>query len=440
MRAAQMKERPNFSLMKQDDVQSIYYMQMPRWLFSDPRYADMSLDAKVTYTFLLNRFQLSRRKGWVNDQGEVFVIFPRKELAKELRICEKRVTAAFRKLVELELVWEKRCGRGEANQIYLAVVNPRSDPGYSCAPFLPPDAESGDSRTADLEVLDSETGKDVLEESPPSVPGGSPRPDAGALVSHAASGLDTESASDAGTSLSGTGRTAPTAPDATIPDYPCLGRTLSKPASPYAASVPDASARGTSTPSSLRASAQEPQNRRFQNGGFGGSRAADLAVAEPPNRRSSKKDISNTYGSEKEVSLSVSAAHDWTAPRHDGQADGEEELQAILDACNLELFEPEVALVLENAIERLYYSQSLRVGNAVLPQARVRSRLNLLNAIVLREAESKLASNLDRKVKNSTAYTMSTIYNCIAECEGDLLVDPYLNSLRGPGKEGAPCY
>ena len=86
MKAAEMKERPPFALMKQTDVQSIYHMQMPRWLFSDPRYADMSLDAKVTYTFLLNRFQLSRRNGWVNDRGEVFVIFPRKELARELRV------------------------------------------------------------------------------------------------------------------------------------------------------------------------------------------------------------------------------------------------------------------------------------------------------------------------------------------------------------------
>ena len=47
MRAAQMKERPGFSLMKQGDVQTIYHMQMPRWLFSDPRYVGMSLDAKV---------------------------------------------------------------------------------------------------------------------------------------------------------------------------------------------------------------------------------------------------------------------------------------------------------------------------------------------------------------------------------------------------------
>ena len=90
MRAAAMKERPSFPLMRQTDVQSIYHMQMPRWLFSDPRYAGMSLEAKVAYTFLLNRFQLSRRNGWVNDLGEVFVVFPRKELARELENAIER--------------------------------------------------------------------------------------------------------------------------------------------------------------------------------------------------------------------------------------------------------------------------------------------------------------------------------------------------------------
>ena len=145
MRAAKMKERPSFQLMVQTDVQSIYHMQMPRWLFSDPRYCEMSLDAKVTYTFLLNRFQLSRRNGWVNERGEVFVIFPRKALAKELRICEQRVTAAFKKLVELELVWEKRCGRGDANQIYLAYVTPQDDPNYTSAPFTALEKSGGSS-------------------------------------------------------------------------------------------------------------------------------------------------------------------------------------------------------------------------------------------------------------------------------------------------------
>ena len=33
MRAAQMKERPDFPLMRQTDVQQIYHMQMPRCCF-----------------------------------------------------------------------------------------------------------------------------------------------------------------------------------------------------------------------------------------------------------------------------------------------------------------------------------------------------------------------------------------------------------------------
>ena len=34
-----------------------------------------------------------------------------------------------------------------------------------------------------------------------------------------------------------------------------------------------------------------------------------------------------------------------------------------------------------------------------------------------------------KNVKNSTAYIMAVLFNCIAEGESDLLIDPYLNSL-----------
>lgn len=322
MRAAELKERPSFTLMKQTDIQNIYHMQMPRWLFSDPRYADMNLDAKVAYTFLLNRFQLSRRNGWVNDRGEVFVIFPRKALARELRVCEQRVTAAFKKLSELQLIWEKRCGRGDANQIYLAAVTPVEDAGYECAPFLSAENEDCGSRTSD----------------------------------------------SAGLAIS------------------------------------------------------EPQIARVKNPGISGSRAPDFAVLEPQDMPPSKKELSHTEFSQKEVSQSV----------EDGQTDDEGELLNILDGCELYCFEPETARVFENAIERLFYSKSVRIGNATLPQSRVRRKLRLLDGMVLRDVESKLAANLEQKIKNSTAYTMSVLMNCIAESESDMLVDPYLNSLRAP--------
>ena len=334
MRAAKMETRPTFSLMKQTDVQSIYYMQMPRWLFSDPRYADMSLDAKVAYTFLLNRFQLSRRKGWINDQGEVFVIFPRLALAKELRVCEKRVTAACRLLAERQLIWEKRCGRGDANQIYLAKVEPMDDPAYQCAPFLSEEGEECGSRTADL------TGHEFVYEG------------------------------------------------------------------------------------------QEPPEWRFQNSGICGCRTVDMEGVEPQDQPLSNKDKRKKEHSEKEVSQSVMPGG--TAKEEDGQTDDEEELMDILDACELSCFTPETAMVFENAIERLFYSDCFRIGNATLPQSRIRVKLRRLDGMVLRCAESKLAANQEHQIKNSTAYIMATILNCIAEHESDLMVDPYLNSLRAP--------
>ncbi|WP_455582545.1 hypothetical protein [Dysosmobacter sp.] len=113
----------------------------------------------------------------------------------------------------------------------------------------------------------------------------------------------------------------------------------------------------------------------------------------------------------------------------------------ILDACELSLFSPETAKVFENAVERLYYSDSVRIGNATLPKRRVRAKLHQLDCMVLQSVESKLSANLERNIKNSTAYTMVTILNAIAESESDLMVDPYLNSLRlVPGGGDRSCY
>lgn len=45
MKAAPITKKPSFPLMKQGDIQNIYHLQMPRWLFTDPRYIGLSLEA-----------------------------------------------------------------------------------------------------------------------------------------------------------------------------------------------------------------------------------------------------------------------------------------------------------------------------------------------------------------------------------------------------------
>lgn len=94
------ENRPSFGLMKLNDVISYYHMQMPRWLFSDSGYSDMMIESKVAYTFLLNRFQLSRRNGWVNRYGEVYVIYTREDLAQEMQVSYKKAIACIKELTE----------------------------------------------------------------------------------------------------------------------------------------------------------------------------------------------------------------------------------------------------------------------------------------------------------------------------------------------------
>lgn len=144
--------RPAFTLMKLNDAISHFHMQMPRWLFSDPQYSGLSLESKVAYTFLLNRFQLSRRNGWVNRHGEVYVIYTREDLAREMQISYRKAIACFKELAQKHLLWEQRQGRGMPNRIFLAEVqlNEKAAYAYDCAPFCPA------PRPAEIAVLEKD--------------------------------------------------------------------------------------------------------------------------------------------------------------------------------------------------------------------------------------------------------------------------------------------
>ncbi|WP_297283053.1 replication initiator protein A [uncultured Agathobaculum sp.] len=123
--------RPAFTLMKLNDAISHFHMQMPRWLFSDPQYSGLSLESKVAYTFLLNRFQLSRRNGWVNRHGEVYVIYTREDLAREMQVSYRKAIACFKELAQRHLLWEQRQGRGMPNRIFLAEVQLNEKAAYA---------------------------------------------------------------------------------------------------------------------------------------------------------------------------------------------------------------------------------------------------------------------------------------------------------------------
>ena len=52
------------------------YFRVPKILFRDIRFKDLSTDAKTLYGILLDRMGLSAKNGWLDGQGRVYIIFP----------------------------------------------------------------------------------------------------------------------------------------------------------------------------------------------------------------------------------------------------------------------------------------------------------------------------------------------------------------------------
>ena len=339
---AENMTHPGFPLMKQGDIVSFYHLQMPRWLFTESKYMALSLEAKVAYTFLLNRFQLSRMNGWVNEDGEVFIVFTRESLATEMQVSYRKAIDSFKELVKAQLIWEKRLGWGRPNQIYLAAVQLTEEEksSHASAPFI--EREPRPARSAHQE------------------------------------------------------------------DAPTVETAVEKVDSP----------------------AQDLPKSQVQKCGFGTSRTAktapsDLPESHPSNTEQREKDLI-----QKEVSPSVLEP-----------ADEDGDLEEIIERSELWILPEEVRGVFRSAIERLFYSQRLKLGDVVLPQAKIRSHLWQLDGEIVQEAYAKLRAHTVGEVKNSSFYVMVVIFNCIWEVHSDLLVDPDLNQLAIPSRPGggAPC-
>lgn len=270
--------------IKLSEIIKYQFYSMPKELFVD-KYKDLSLEAKMIYTLFIDRLELSRKNNWVNENGEVYLIYPRNEIVEKLNLTDKPVARAIKELKSLDLIYEQRQGLGKPNLIYIGKLN-----------------------------LDN----------------------------------------------------------------------------------------------------QETENLPFLN-----SKKSDLADGNIPfldteKIRTSNTNIKKTNINNTKISQSLI----------------DEELEEIKQKCELHLLEEidgkgnvntKMREVIENAIELMYYSSSITVGNAIIPQHIVRSKLKQLNATKIFYAIQKLKNNLTNteSFTNSTKYIISCLYNSINEYFSD---------------------
>ena len=100
------------------------YFRVPKILFRDIRFKDLSTDAKTLYGILLDRMSLSVKNGWLDGQGRVYIIFPIQEVMDALGCADNKATKLFRELENAGLVERKRRGLGKPNLIHADVELP----------------------------------------------------------------------------------------------------------------------------------------------------------------------------------------------------------------------------------------------------------------------------------------------------------------------------
>lgn len=96
------------------------FYRIPKALFTEPNFRELSTDAKVLYGILLDRMSLSLKNQWLDAQNKVYIISTVEEIMDALNCANQKAT---RLMVELEkqagLIERKRQGLGRPNLIYV---------------------------------------------------------------------------------------------------------------------------------------------------------------------------------------------------------------------------------------------------------------------------------------------------------------------------------
>jgi hypothetical protein len=131
-----MKKTNPARFYQKEDVSSLRFFKLPKVLFYSLLYRSLSTPAKVLYSILLDRLELSLKNRWVDEQGRVFVVFRGKPAREDARKFEEKTREevsltelldvdprSIRKykdeLISHHLLIEKRPGQGNSNHLYL---------------------------------------------------------------------------------------------------------------------------------------------------------------------------------------------------------------------------------------------------------------------------------------------------------------------------------
>ena len=89
-------------------------------LVTNPKYTNLSNDAKINWSILRDRLDLSIRNNWVDENGDIFFIYTNEKLKSILNISSPNKLSKIKKeLTEADLFNQIRVGLNKPNKLYI---------------------------------------------------------------------------------------------------------------------------------------------------------------------------------------------------------------------------------------------------------------------------------------------------------------------------------
>ena len=111
-----------FSYFYEEEADMYSFYRIPKLLFTDERFKELSTDAKVLYGLMLDRMSLSSKNQWYDREKKVFIYFSLEDVM-ELLNCKKNKAIDTMKELDAEkgvgLIEKVRQGQGKPTMIYV---------------------------------------------------------------------------------------------------------------------------------------------------------------------------------------------------------------------------------------------------------------------------------------------------------------------------------
>ena len=112
----------DFEYFRAEESDQFSFFRIPKALFTEKEFASLSTDAKLLYGILLDRISLSKKNGWIDNDGYVYIIYTIAELQELLRMSHTTVTKLLYELDSVHgigLIERYRQGNNRPSVIYV---------------------------------------------------------------------------------------------------------------------------------------------------------------------------------------------------------------------------------------------------------------------------------------------------------------------------------